>query len=236
MVKKVLIHDRRTVADDIRNGVSFLRSLDQVDDANVFSVGICAGTGFAGLAAAFDSRIQAVAMISPFITTKHDFLEMFGGNAALIRERVLPAAAVAAQREFETGEPTYGNLVPVTEEEIKSARPIPLGMRDYYLEGKPGDVPTWKNRLNLHSYYYALSFSIFDFVDYFDGLPLFMAYGEDAASAAGAQKFFDLVQGEKQLLTLPGADHFEMYWKPEYVDPTVEGIDDFFSKHRSSSH
>ncbi|MDJ0592488.1 MAG: hypothetical protein QNJ72_21260 [Pleurocapsa sp. MO_226.B13] len=125
-------------------------------------MGVCAGAGYASYAAAFDSRVKAVAIVSPYLTSSEEYLEAMGGSANL-RANLLPAAAAARQKYFETGEDMTIKLVPETEEEIKTARPITLGMRDYYLSGKPGDVPNWKNELSLISMEPVLGFSIYNY-------------------------------------------------------------------------
>lgn len=219
------------IADDIRNGVSYLRTLEQVNAENTYSLGICAGAGFAAYAAAFDSRIKALAVVSPFLTTADEMLASMGNSTAVMREKLMPAGGMAAQKYYETNEVITTHPVPVTEDEIANARPIPLGMRDYYLPGKPGDYPTWKNELSLRSTPYVLSFSIYNFTHMFDALPVYMVYGDKAASAEGAVKFYDAINGPKEQLVLKGAGHFDVYWMPEYVDPAVEGISNFLKSY-----
>ena len=214
------------IADDIKTSVSYLRALKEVDKDNIFSLGICAGSGFAAFATAFDSRIKALALVSPFLTTSEEYLKIFGGSAGL-RQKLFPAAAAVEDSYHQKGEDKTDRIVPITEREIATARPIPLGMRDYYLAGKPGDVPNWKNELSLLSLGPTLSFSIYNFTNFFDSVPVYMVYGELAASAAGAQRFYDAIKGPKEKLVIKGARHFDLYWKPECVNPAVEGISRF---------
>ncbi|MCG7584322.1 alpha/beta hydrolase [Photobacterium sp. OFAV2-7] len=218
------------VSDDIRNGISFLSTLEQVDTGNTYSLGICAGAGFAAYEAAFDSRVKAMAVVSPFLTTKDEILEQVGGNTKALREHVLPGGAIGNNSYYTTGKAPTVHVTPVTEQEITNARPVPLGMRDYYLEGKPGYHPRWKNALSLRSAPYVVSFSVFNYTDMFTGLPSYIVYGDEAASANGAIRFYNEIDGEKDRLVVKGADHFDLYWKEEYVSPAVEGINNFFRK------
>jgi uncharacterized protein len=103
----------------------------------------------------------------------------------------------------------------------------PLGMREYYLPGQPGAVPNWKNELSMLSMEPMLSFSIYNYTHMFDAVPVYMVYGDKAVSAEGAIKFYDALNGPKEKLVIEEAGHFDLYWKPEYVDPAVEGIAKF---------
>ena len=221
-----LLQDPYRITEDIYNSVSFLRTLEAVDGDNVFSMGMCAGAGYASHAAALDSRIKAVALVSPYLTSASDYLQLMGSPTNL-RANLMPQGAAARQKYFVTGEDTLIKMVPETEEEIKTARPIGVGMRDYYLPGKPGDVPNWQNGLSLMSMNSVLSFSAYNFTHLLDAIPVYVVYGDQAITADGAIKFYDAINGPKEKLVAKGAGHFDLYWRPEYVDPAVEGISTF---------
>ena len=38
-------------------------------------------------------------------------------------------------------------------------------------------------------------------------------------------------QQPKELMVIPGASHFDLYDKPQYVTPAVDKLADFFGKH-----
>lgn len=224
------LQDGFRVADDIKNGLSYLGSLDAVDPDKLFAIGICAGAGYAAFATAFDARVRALAIASPYLTSQEEFLQLVGGSGPL-RSALLPAAAAAEQKFFETGENTMTRVVPVTDEEIARGRGIALGMRDYYLEGLPGDVPGWRNELSLLSTKPVLAFNIFNYTHMFDAVPTFMAYGENAVSAQGATRFFAEINGEKEVLKLADAGHFDLYYKPREVEPAADGMAAWFKAH-----
>ncbi len=226
---EVLLNPYR-IAEDAMSAVSFMRSLNEVDPNKVYNMGICAGSGYAAYATAFDARPRAVIMVSPYLTSSDDFLKAVKGSTAAVRKFIMPGAAAARQKYFETGEDMFFKIVPTTAEEKKKARPMGVGMMEYYLPGKPGDVPNWKNKLSLQSGDAVLSFSVYNFASWFDAVPVYMAYGKQAISAEGAKRFYDQINGPKQLLVIDGAGHFDMYWRPECVDPTVLGISKFLKK------
>ncbi|MEL7396925.1 MAG: alpha/beta hydrolase [Pseudomonadota bacterium] len=224
------LQDGFRVADDIKNGLSYLGSLDAVDPDKLFVIGVCAGAGYAAFATAFDARVKALGIVSPYLTSQEEFLQLVGGSGPL-RAALLPAAAAAEQKFFETGENTMTRVVPVTDEEVARGRGIALGMRDYYLDGLPGDVPGWRNELSLLSTKPVLAFNIFNYTHMFDAVPTFMAYGDEAVSAEGATRFFSEINGEKEVLKLANAGHFDLYYKSREVEPSADGMAAWFKAH-----
>jgi hypothetical protein len=225
-----LLLDAYRAAEDAKNSVSFIRTLEEVDVNNVFNMGLCAGSGFSAYATAFDSRVNALAMVSPYLTSAETYLQALGSTTNL-RTTLMPPAAAARQKYYETGEHIMIKVVPETEEEAKTATPIAVGMMEYYLPGKPGDVPNWRNEVSLMSTDSILGFSVYNFVHMFDAVPVYVVYGDEAVSADGAIRFYDAINGPKEKLVFEGAGHFDLYWMPEYVDPAVEGIATFLKKY-----
>ena len=225
-----LLLDPYRITEDIYNSISFLRTLKEVDMDSVFSLGLCAGAGYTSHAAAFDSRIKAVALVSPYLTSASDYLQLMG-NPTNLRTNLMSQGAAARQKYYTTGEDTMIKMVPETAEEAKTARPIGVGMMEYYLPGKPGDVPTWQNALSLMSMNSVLSFSACNFTHLLEAVPVYMVHGDQAITADGAIKFYDAINGPKEKLVAKGAGHFDLYWQPEYVDSAVEGISNFLKSH-----
>lgn len=224
------LQDGFRVADDIRNGISFLGTLEAVDKDKIFAIGICAGAGYAAYATAFDARVKALGIVSPYLTSQEEFLQLVGGSGPL-RTTLLAAAAAAEQKFYETGENTMTRVVPITDDEIARGRGIALGMRDYYLDGLPGDVPGWRNELSLLSTRPVLAFNIFNYTHMFDGVPIYMCMGEEAVSAEGAMRFYKEIAGKKEMLKLAKAGHFDLYYKSREVEPSADGMAAWFDQH-----
>ena len=225
--------DQYGIAEDIMSGVSFLRTLDAVDNEQVFALGIASGSGCAVMAGAFDTRIRGIAMITPHLTDGDEVLERLGG-VANTRRTMMARAANGRDHFFRTGEDTYFRLVPETPEEIaevSASRPLLLQGVEYYLNGGPGDHPNWENRVSVLSMYSILGSSLWHYPQYFDTMPVFLAYGGASSTAWYATRFHDEIRGPKEILEIEGAKHFDLYWKPEHVDPAVEGAVDFFRRH-----
>jgi fermentation-respiration switch protein FrsA (DUF1100 family) len=102
-------------------------------------------------------------------------------------------------------------------------------MMENYLPGMPGDHPNWKNAVSMNSMSSGIDFSIFDYADELK-VPKYMVYGTEAVSKGGAIRLYDQLTSLKERLVIEGAGHFDLYWKPEYVDPAVNGITDFLRK------
>ena len=214
---------------DVRAAVDFVRTLDVTDTKNVFNVGICMGSGWAMYETAFDTRINAVAMISPYFIELDTPLSVLGAEG--YRNMVVNALTDAAQARIDSGEEVYIKPVPETEEEIAAApEPIYVGMRDYYLPGKPGDVPTWKNQVAANSQYSLYGFSIFNYTQLFDPIPIYLAYGDEAVSKPGPIRFAEEVKPEK-VTVIEGAGHFDLYWRPEHVEKISDEVAEFFQAH-----
>ena len=210
--------------EDIRSSVDYLMTLDEVDRSRVFNLGMCAGSGTSAYETIEDSRIRALAVISPYLTGSEDN----GGGSVVVRNAVYALGGVAKALHAITGHDIRRPLVPTTEEEAKSATPIVAGMTEYYLPGKPGDVPNWRNELSLLSLVPVIDFSIFDSTDRLDATPVFVAYGTEAVSRDGAVRFYEELGGPKDRIVLEGAGHFDLYWKPELVAPVADRIAEFF--------
>ena len=225
---ELLVIDPHNAAEDIWNGVTYLKTLDMVDGDNVFALGICGGSAYSYYATALDNRISAVATVSPYLTLATDARDAFGGDGTSIRNLLYSNSGLARDGAAAYGQEILTKAVPETEEEIAAATPIALGMRTYYLEGMPGDVSTWKNSVNVKSVNLMNSFNIYDYAFFFDAIPVLTVVGDEAITTPGAVKFYDMINGPKEKLEIEGSDHFELYWKPEYVNPAVEKISAFY--------
>ena len=214
---------------DCRNAVNYIMTLDATDKENVFNLGICMGSGWAAFETAFDTRIKALAMISPYLLDLNELVDLMGGSDNL-RSTLIAPTIQAAQSQFESGEDFYIKPVPETEDEVKMADPISIGMRDYYLPGKPGDVPNWKNKGCLNESYTLYGFSIFNYTKLLESIPKYVAYGDQAVSKGGAIRFINETNPEK-VTVIEGEGHFDLYWKLEHVEKISDEISAFYKQY-----
>ena len=222
----ILTADR--VSEDAKNAICYMHALSFVDKENTFAFGTCMGSAFAALTACMDARVKGLAVVSPYVDVNDMLLAGVGGSSVALRKSFLSMASQARQVYYETGEISMMKVVPETEEEIKEApTEIVAGMVDYYLPGKPGSVPTWRNSQNMMSLDAFATWSIFPYTHLFEAIPTVVVYGDKAASADGAERFYQEINGPKEKLVFEGADHFDLYWKPEYVEPAAKKISAF---------
>ncbi len=215
-------------AEDVKNSIDFIMKLSGADKDNIFNMGMCAGSGVSAYETISDSRIKAQVMVSPYLTGSENV-----GQSFLQRNLFYTMVGIGKFNYVITGNDIIPQMVPETMEEVEQSvvpvTPIVLGMMEYYIPGAPGNVPTWKNGASIMSFTPVMDFSIYDYVDDLE-VPLYMVYGTEAVSKDGAIRLYDRLTGSKERLVLENAGHFDIYYKPEFVDPAVDGIAEFLNK------
>ncbi|MEM7563946.1 MAG: alpha/beta fold hydrolase [Pseudomonadota bacterium] len=122
--------------EDIKNAVTFLQSLAQIDETRIGALGICAGSMYTLMAAAEDKRIKSVVTAASWL---HDAeaVKLFYGGEKGVGEKI--AAAKAAKQKFsESGVVDYIPSISTTDESAAM-----FGPYDYYLNPERGAIPQW---------------------------------------------------------------------------------------------
>ncbi len=217
------------LAEDIKTVTNYVRSLDIADTDNSFNAGICMGAAFAAYATGYDSRIKALAVVSPYVDAAQSYIDMFDGSSAKLRNNMLAQVNQAKEHYYATKQDIYVKIVPETKEEYDAApTDVARGMAGYYLPGKLGNVANWNNQMAAAGVDTMIAFNIFNYLHMLEDIPTFVAYGTEAVTADGAKKFYDQINAPKEQHIIEGAGHFELYWKPEFVNPTVDLIAEVF--------
>lgn len=167
-------------------------------------------------------------LVSPSL----DSAELAGGTSFFTRWGVYLLCGVV-RILYKLGINPRISAFPETEAQLKNATPMQQGMASFYAAGKVGSHPRWKNALSMTSFPSIASLHINDHAPKFDNMPVHIEAGEVAQSLEPAERFFRLLKGpaEKSMNKIEGSDHFDLYWKPEYVDEAVERLDAFYKKH-----
>ena len=210
--------------EDVDSSIDFVHTLDIVDKDNVFNMGICVGSAISTYETASDPRIKAQLMVSPVFLTPEENIMPIPMDVAYV------ASGAAKTYHAVTGSDLpLGPLVQETNRgEDEPEINLGAGMDKYYLPGKPGYAPTWENHFSLISMVPVMKWKdFFEAAAKFDTTPIYMVYGTKAFSRHGAAKFYEMSGGPKNRLILEGAGHFDIYWKPEFVEPAVEGLAEF---------
>ena len=219
-----VLFDLERQIEDVESSIDFVHTLDIVDKANVFNMGICVGSAISTYETASDPRIKAQLMVSPVFLTPEENIMPIPMDVAYIASGAAKAFHAVTGNDLPLGPLVQETNRSDDEPEIN----LGAGMDKYYLPGKPGYAPTWENRFSLISMVPVMKWKdFFEAADKFDTTPIYMVYGTKAFSRHGASKFYDMAGGPKSKLVLEGAGHFDIYWKPEYVEPAVEGLAEF---------
>jgi predicted dienelactone hydrolase len=66
--------------------------------------------------------------------------------------------------------------------------------------------------------------------------PILLIAGSEAGTRWNSENAFKRVKGTKELVIVDGANHFDLYDKPYYVDQAEEKLAEFFEKHLQNIH
>ncbi|MCF6296805.1 MAG: alpha/beta hydrolase [Flavobacteriaceae bacterium] len=230
---RIRVEDAYSIISDTRNAVTYLASLNYVDTNNIFNVGICLGSAYATVANIEDERIKATATISPILTNPEDMAKTYGSKFILSTMLYSMKPITALLNIF--GIQLYLPLAPIKwSDKIYPTTKMQHLALEYYSPGAPGDVPTWKNKVNYYkSETIAVEFNPFTYLEKYNEKPkpYFMAYATGGSRPEKLKEFFDKIDTEnKELMIIPNAHHFDLYHKPEHVNKISNGIANFFTK------
>lgn len=215
---------------DIKNAVTYLKTLPEVDKNNIGAFGVCAGSMYTLIAASEDSAIKAVATTASWL---HDAeaVKLFYGGEEGVHERI--TAAKAAKKKYaETGEFTYIKTISVTDTTAAM-----YGEYDYYLNSNRGAIPqwsadqfavaTWEDWLTLDPFPSAKNIEI----------PLLMIHSDGCVLPDYTRKYFEAVSSKnKELIWVDTAlnspvHQFMFYDQEKEVNLAVEKTSNFFKEY-----
>jgi uncharacterized protein len=205
--------------EDVKNAVTFLAGHDWIDADRLAAVGVCAGGGYAPAAAVADRRIKAVATVSGLPDLRATI------KAAGDWQSIMIAATQAREEYARSGRPTH---VPfLADGELDAWRE---NGKKFYLTDRNHD-PNWRNETLLWSYDKMIQFSAIDTADLLAPTPLLVIAGSQAETLDQSERLYAHAQGVKELEVIEGGTHFDFYDRPQYIDPAVAKINEFFTNH-----
>ncbi|URO01182.1 alpha/beta hydrolase [Leclercia adecarboxylata] len=215
---------------DIRSAIGYLSSLPQVDAARIGTLGICAGGGYTLHEAQTDLRVKAVAGVVTYDIgdATRNGIE---GSPVTAADRLTLLQSVDAQLNKEAaGAPLrVEQLLPARDSLDASTPNFVREATEYYLTPR-GAHPNARNRYvvtspGLHMAYYPL-----EHMGNISPRPVLLIAGEKAETRKFSQQAYDNARQPKELTIIPGASHFDLYDKPQYVTPAVDKLAAFFAK------
>jgi uncharacterized protein len=212
---------------DMRDAVSYLAALPEVDPGRIGCCGICLGGGYALRFAAFDPRIRAIAGIAGGYNNPHAMRDAMGARG--YREQLARFAAIA-QRQAATGQVEYWAAIDVGDD-----RPVVMAGRepfDYYGTSRSAS-PGWVNRLTALSVLELITADLASGADFVSPTPLLIVHGRTDAftTPEQAQAAFKRAGQPKKLVWLDTTNHIDLYDVPGYVDPAAAAAVAWFDRH-----
>ena len=223
------LEDPAVRVEDIRCALDHLTTLPFVDPERVGLLGICAGGGYAINAALTEHRFKAVGTV-----VANDigdaFRRMLAGDPLFETLREVGRQRTVAARG---GEPRRDPWIPDSLAEAPAqgqSDPELLEAVKYYRELHRHANST--NRLLFSSYGQILAFDAFHLVPQLLTQPLQVIVGGKPGNTGQFEAGKRLIElspaTDKDLFVVEGAGHYDMYYKTEFVDPTIERLASFF--------
>ncbi|URQ85945.1 alpha/beta hydrolase [Pseudoalteromonas sp. SCSIO 43088] len=220
-------------AEDIKGAVSYMSTLAGVDD-RVSVLAICSGAGYGLMASSNDYRVQSFATVSGvfnFRERETGLNDIATSKPAQVKtfQQKMKASALARQKYFDTGIMDYTPLVPALTPQTSF---FWRQGYDYYLTER-GFINGWENKRSSHSFEARLSVNATtEFAKRLADLntPFLAIAGDKAFTYPFSQRAITRALGNKELFTIEGATHFDLYDQDKYVNQAINKLDDFFKQ------
>ena len=212
--------------EDIRYAVDYLVTLPFVAEERIGALGICAGGGYVLAAAATERRIRSIGGVSAAdigAANREGWLR----NRS-VAEQIAILEDVSRQR---TREARGEKLMEVYMCPVPTSETAPSFREGYeYYRTPRASHPRANNRFLRRSQALKMAFSAIENASLVTQ-PVLLVVGENADSRWQTERFLDaLPKGNKELFRVPGATHIALYDKPQFVNPAVARLTDFFRR------
>ncbi len=209
------LEDPSRKAQDINAVVNALAELAPFSQSTIYGVGICASSGYMLDTAVENSKIDAVALVAPWLHDKALATSIYGGEESV---KGLLATSKAAT---EADEPAYIEAASLTND--KSL----MYQAPYYTESDRGLIPEYDNQFNLASWGPWLNYDAQLTAEQIKQ-PVLMVASEAMALPAGAHQYLDKAGDNVSAVWLDNVSQFDFYDQPAAVNQAVDAIDAFF--------
>lgn len=225
------LEDPARRVEDFRSAVDFVSSCPNTSPNGIGVLGICGGGGFAINAAVTDHRIRAVAGLSAVDLGQLRREGLNGSFPEGYVQKTLDEVGEQRTREALGEEPRYNTYVPVSFESIPEGAPEMYREGFDYYQTERAYHSNTSNKYLFTSLDRLFAFTAFENLDRIAPRPLLMIAGSKADTLYFSQAAYDRANEPKELYTVEGASHIDMYDIPQYVDQAVNKLTEYFTRY-----
>lgn len=212
--------------EDIRYAIDYLVTLPFVNEQCIGALGLCAGGGYVIATAPTERRIRSIAGVSAADIGAANRESWLRGRS--VEEQIKLLEDVAEQRTREARGSELMKVYMCPEPHENTAPSFREGY-EYYRTARAWH-PRADNVYLYRSQATKMAFSAIENI-YLLTQPVLLVVGEKADSEWQTKRFYDLLPGkDKEVFTVPGHSHIDLYDKPEAVNPAVEKLTEFFKR------
>lgn len=213
---------------DIKNAITYLETLNAVDNNKIGALGVCAGAMYTLMATAQDKRIKSVATVASWLHDSEAVKLFYGGEQGV--QSKIEMAKKAKEDFAKTGEVAYIPSISETDETAAMYGPY-----DYYLNPERGAVSQWS----------ADKFAVASWEDWLTvnpmpsakniNQPTLMIHSDGAVLPNYTKSFFENINSEDKKLhwietELESPYHqFSFYDQDNEVNESVELVSQWFN-------
>lgn len=200
--------------EDIKNSVTYLQALPEIDDSKIGIIGVCFGAGYVAKAVVEDKRIKSWGTVAAWLNDEDNLVKLFSKQTLDYRDSL----SLTASKKF-VGD---GKMEYAPAYEVGNKKAAMFFTVDYYGNPKRGAIPQWKNKYALTSHKVWHDFNVWSF-DQTITTPALFVHSDDSALPENLRRLYNDVKGAKELYWSNG-EHTEFYDKTEQVNDASQAL------------